>query len=85
MKNPVEKYSLDLLDEIASKKCVDGREWMDHIQRVTSKDGQCHFTVTFKSTEKMKITRTKGPVPLERIAVAITSDYEIPAFLGIRR
>ena len=27
----------------------------------------------------------KGPVPLERIAVAITSDYEIPAFLGIRR
>ena len=29
--------------------------------------------------------KAKGPVPLERIAVAITSDYEIPAFLGIRR
>ena len=27
---------------------------------------------------------TKGPVPLERIAVAFTSDYEIIAFLGIR-
>ena len=27
----------------------------------------------------------KGPVPLERIAEVITSDYEIPAFLGIRR
>ena len=26
----------------------------------------------------------KGPVPLERIAVAFTSDYEIIAFLGIR-
>ena len=29
--------------------------------------------------------RAIGPVPLERIAVAITSDYEIPAFLGIRK
>ena len=32
----------------------------------------------------MEVSNGKGPVPLERIAVAFTSDYEIIAFLGIR-
>ena len=39
-------------------------------------------TITYESVWNVL---TKGPVPLERIAVAITSDYEIRAFLGIRR
>ena len=60
VKNPVKKYLLDdLLDEVASKKFVDGWQWMDHIQRVTSKDEKCHFTVTFKSAEKVQIIQTK--------------------------
>ena len=38
-----------------------------------------------KVKDSIHEVQPKGPVPLERIAVAITSDYEIPAFLGIRR
>ena len=46
----------------------------NNLGNLTNIGGSCLFTFTYK-----------GPVPLERIAVAITSDYEIPAFLGICR